>query len=164
MSELKGAVCLTPLGPFGFIERDGKVIVAGFSDDLQQLADEIGVPHSDVGDAGKSVNADLIDRYFEGEVRALDKIEVHQEGTDFRRAVWAELRNITPGEPVSYGELAERIGAPRAARAVGTSCATNPVALIVPCHRVVKSGGAPGKYGWEPSRKTWLLEHEQKNA
>jgi len=164
VGELKGAVCLTPLGPFGFIERDGKVIVAGFSDDLQQLADEIGESPDEVGDASGSVNADLIDRYFEGEVRALDKIEVHQEGTTFRRAVWAELRNITPGEPVSYGELAERVGAPRAARAVGTSCATNPVALIVPCHRVVKSGGAPGKYGWEPNRKTWLLEHEKNNA
>ncbi len=97
-------------------------------------------------------------------MQALDEIEVHQEGTDFRRAVWAELRRIAPGAPVSYGELAERVGAPRAARAVGTSCRTNPVALIVPCHRVIKADGAPGKYGWEPKRKTWLLEHESKWA
>jgi methylated-DNA-[protein]-cysteine S-methyltransferase len=122
------------------------------------------VSDAKVGDAHGSANADLIDRYFDGELRALDKIEVHQEGTTFRRAVWTELRQIAPGEPVSYGELAERVGAPRAARAVGTSCATNPVALIVPCHRVVKSGGAPGKYGWEPKRKTWLLDHEKKHA
>ncbi|MGI8408207.1 MAG: methylated-DNA--[protein]-cysteine S-methyltransferase [Actinomycetota bacterium] len=161
MMGLSGAVCLTPLGPFGFIERHGKVIRSGFTDDMQQLAGEISEP---LGDAHPSPTAHLIDRYFEGDMKALGEIEVHQEGTDFRRAVWAELRRIAPGAPVSYGELAERVGAPRAARAVGTSCRTNPVALIVPCHRVIKAGGAPGKYGWEPRRKTWLLEHESKWA
>ena len=164
MKELKGALCMTPLGPFAFLERDGKVVVSGFTDDMQQLADAIGEPDVEVGDASDSPNAQLIDRYFEGDVHALDKIEVHQEGTEFRRAVWSELRRVEPGKPVSYGELAERIGAPRAARAVGTSCKTNPVALIVPCHRVVKSGGAPGKYGYEPNRKVWLLEHEKQNG
>ena len=76
--------------------------------------------------------------------------------------MWKALRDVHAGETISYGELAERVGAPGAARAVGTANATNPICLIVPCHRVIRAGGALGGYGFGVDRKQWLLAHEAK--
>ena len=74
--------------------------------------------------------------------------------------MWKELREIRAGSTISYGELAARVGAPGAARAVGTANATNPICLVIPCHRVVRAGGALGGYGFGVDRKRWLLGHE----
>jgi AraC family transcriptional regulator of adaptative response/methylated-DNA-[protein]-cysteine methyltransferase len=82
-------------------------------------------------------------------------------GTPFQRRVWETLRAIPRGETRTYGEVAEAIGHPRAARAVGTACGINPVSLLVPCHRVVASGGSLGGYGWGPERKRALLDLER---
>jgi len=81
-------------------------------------------------------------------------------GTAFQRRVWGELRRIPAGGTASYGEVARRIGKPGAARAVGRACASNPLALAVPCHRVVRSDGDPGGYRWGVERKCALLERE----
>jgi AraC family transcriptional regulator of adaptative response/methylated-DNA-[protein]-cysteine methyltransferase len=81
-------------------------------------------------------------------------------GTAFRLRVWDALRRISRGEVVDYATLAERIGAPRAVRAVGTACGANPVALLVPCHRVLRRDGAPGGYRWGIERKLALLRAE----
>jgi AraC family transcriptional regulator of adaptative response/methylated-DNA-[protein]-cysteine methyltransferase len=81
-------------------------------------------------------------------------------GTAFQRRVWRELRRIPAGSTASYGEIARRIGKPGSARAVGRACASNPLALAVPCHRVVRSDGAPGGYRWGVERKRVLLERE----
>ena len=75
----------------------------------------------------------------------------------FQRRVWEVLRRIPPGETISYGALAQAIGVPKAARAVGRACATNPVSLAVPCHRAVGSEGAPRGYRWGVDRKRALL-------
>jgi AraC family transcriptional regulator of adaptative response/methylated-DNA-[protein]-cysteine methyltransferase len=80
--------------------------------------------------------------------------------TAFQRRVWEELRAIPPGATRSYSEVARRIGRPTAARAVARSCATNPVALVIPCHRVVAAGGGPGGYRWGMDRKRKLLSQE----
>jgi AraC family transcriptional regulator of adaptative response/methylated-DNA-[protein]-cysteine methyltransferase len=80
--------------------------------------------------------------------------------TAFQRRVWEELRAIPPGATRSYGEVARRIGRPTAARAVARSCATNPVALVIPCHRVVAAGGGLGGYRWGVDRKRRLLSKE----
>jgi AraC family transcriptional regulator of adaptative response/methylated-DNA-[protein]-cysteine methyltransferase len=82
------------------------------------------------------------------------------QGTAFQRAVWEELRRIPLGETRTYGEVAAAIGAPRAVRAVGTACGANPVAVVVPCHRVVPASGGVGNYGGGPARKRALLKSE----
>jgi len=82
-------------------------------------------------------------------------------GTPFQRAVWAALRRIPPGTTCSYTDLARAVGAPTAVRAVGTANGANPVAVVIPCHRVVRSDGSLGGYGGGLDRKRWLLEHEK---
>ena len=87
------------------------------------------------------------------------------EGTPFQKKVWAMLMRVQSGRTLSYGEIAKAIGKPRAARAVGSACGRNPVAIIVPCHRVVPSTGKqPGHYAWGTARKKWLLSHESHDA
>jgi methylated-DNA-[protein]-cysteine S-methyltransferase len=105
---------------------------------------------------------DALAAYFAGDIDALDTIAVAPQGTEFRQRVWKELREIRAGTTVSYGELAARVGAPGAARAVGTANATNPICLVIPCHRVVRTGGALGGYGFGIERKQWLLAHEER--
>ena len=81
-------------------------------------------------------------------------------GTDFQRSVWDALRTIPAGETLSYAALAERVGRPTAVRAVGLANGTNPIAVIVPCHRVIGSDSSLTGYGGGLDRKRWLLEHE----
>lgn len=81
-------------------------------------------------------------------------------GTAFQHRVWLALRDIRPGETITYGELAERLGKPGAARAVGSAVSKNPIAVAVPCHRVVRSDGSPGGYHWGAERKVKLLRRE----
>ena len=104
--------------------------------------------------------ADSFRRYFSGEIAALDEIAVATGGTDFQKAAWTALRGVKPGERLSYGDLARRLGHPKAVRAVGGANGANPVAIVVPCHRVVGSGGALTGYGGGLHRKAWLLAHE----
>lgn len=85
------------------------------------------------------------------------------QGTDFQMSVWDELTKIPMGIVVSYGEIAARIGRPKAQRAVGTAVGQNPVSLLVPCHRVVRSDGSLGGYHWGVGVKKRILEFEQKN-
>ena len=88
-------------------------------------------------------------------------LPVDVRATAFQRRVWGFLRTIPTGETRSYGEVARAIDRPSAARAVAQACATNPVALIVPCHRVVRGDGAPGGYRWGVERKRTLLARER---
>ncbi len=81
-------------------------------------------------------------------------------GTAFQQRVWQALRGLRAGETATYAEIAARIGAPRAARAVAQACASNPVALAVPCHRIVRGDGGAGGYRWGVERKRMLLERE----
>ena len=86
------------------------------------------------------------------------------QGTAFQWKVWKTLQRIPLGQTQSYGEVARAVGRPRAARAVANACARNPVALVVPCHRVVRSDGEPGGYRWGATRKEQLLRRERSNA
>jgi methylated-DNA-[protein]-cysteine S-methyltransferase len=103
-----------------------------------------------------------LDSYFGGELIDFD-LPMQLSGTDFQRRVWACLREIPYGETISYGELARRVGNPNASRAVGLANGRNPIAVIVPCHRVIAANGQLGGYGGGLDRKTWLLEHEADN-
>ena len=102
---------------------------------------------------------ELLVAYLAGETPNLD-LPLDIQATAFQRRVWQELIAIPPGETRSYSEIAEAIGVPGARRAVGRACATNPVAIIVPCHRVVRGDGAVGNYRWGVQRKEALLAKE----
>lgn len=108
--------------------------------------------------------ADALAAYAKGDVGALDGLTVEQPGTDFRQAAWKGLRRIPAGAPLSYGRFAEEIGKPTAVRAAGTACAKNLVAVVVPCHRVVRADGSVGSYLYGAEAKRALLEHEAKHA
>ncbi len=101
-----------------------------------------------------------VEAYFSGQVRALDGVVVKTGGTPFQKAVWAALRAIPAGETRSYGQLAAAVGAPRAMRAAGLANGQNPVAVIVPCHRVIGANGTLTGYAGGIERKRWLLGHE----
>jgi methylated-DNA-[protein]-cysteine S-methyltransferase len=104
--------------------------------------------------------ARALDAYFGGDLDALAHLPTATNGTPFQQTVWRALRDIPVGETESYGALAARIGQPRAARAVGLANGSNPVAIVVPCHRVIGSNAALTGYGGGLDRKRWLLEHE----
>jgi methylated-DNA-[protein]-cysteine S-methyltransferase len=101
-----------------------------------------------------------IRNYFAGDLTAIDNLPVKTNGTPFQRQVWQTLREIPPGTTISYGDLAKRIGRSAAVRAVGLANGSNPIGVIVPCHRVIGSNGSLTGYGGGMERKRWLLEHE----
>jgi methylated-DNA-[protein]-cysteine S-methyltransferase len=100
-----------------------------------------------------------LSEYFEGRRREFD-LALSPEGTPFQKAVWEELCRIPYGERVSYSEIARRIGRPEAVRAVGAANGANPIAVVIPCHRVVGSDGSLTGYGSGLPVKSWLLDHE----
>jgi methylated-DNA-[protein]-cysteine S-methyltransferase len=102
--------------------------------------------------------------YFDGDLQALDRLRVALHGTAFQCAVWSALRTIPAGSTASYAEQARRVGSPSAVRAVGAANGANPITLILPCHRVVGSGGALTGYAGGLETKRWLLVHEQRFA
>ncbi len=99
-------------------------------------------------------------RYFKGEIGVLKRLPVATSGTDFQTCIWEALRKIKDGTTISYGELARRIGKPRAVRAAGLANGQNPISIVVPCHRVIGSNGSLTGYGGGLHRKQWLLAHE----
>jgi methylated-DNA-[protein]-cysteine S-methyltransferase len=104
-----------------------------------------------------------LDAYFAGELADFD-IELDLRGTEFQRRVWTALLTIPYGETRSYGEIAAQIGAPGSARAVGLANGHNPIAIIVPCHRVIGASGSLTGYGGGLDRKRTLLELEKRRA
>lgn len=101
-----------------------------------------------------------IQAYLEGNYSSLDQIPVKAGGTAFQQQVWAALRTIPPGTAVTYGELATKLGKPTAYRAVGMANSLNPVAIVVPCHRVIGAKANLTGYAGGLERKRWLLRHE----
>jgi methylated-DNA-[protein]-cysteine S-methyltransferase len=106
------------------------------------------------------VISELLSDYFDGDFSAINGIKVRQPGATFSQAAWKAMRKIPAGKTWSYAELADRAGSPAAVRAAGTACGRNAIVLVVPCHRIVKSGGALGNYGYGANKKEWLLRHE----
>ena len=98
--------------------------------------------------------------YLRGEYSALDEIPISTGGTSFQQHVWKALRAIPPGTVMTYGEMAAQLGKPGAFRAVGAANALNPIAIVVPCHRLVGANGNLTGYAGGLERKRWLLEHE----
>jgi len=101
-----------------------------------------------------------LDGYFAGDLTAIDAIPIATAGTPFQREVWAALRQIRPGTTLSYSALARQLGRPKSARAVGLANGANPIAIVVPCHRVIGADASLSGYGGGLDRKRWLLAHE----
>ena len=112
--------------------------------------------HADPGGA-----ASVLERYFTGDLDALDDVPVEMNGTDFQKRVWSALRSVKAGRTASYAAVAAKIGSPAAVRAVGAANGANPVAIIVPCHRIIGTNGTLTGYGGGLRRKEWLLRHEK---
>lgn len=104
--------------------------------------------------------SDLLRAYLVGDFSSLDQIPVHTGGTPFQQKIWLALRSIKPGTVVTYGALAETIGRPTAYRAVGMANSLNPVAIVLPCHRVIGANAQLTGYAGGLERKQWLLQHE----
>ncbi len=152
----------TPVGTLYLISDEQILLAAGFkslNDLIKRLSEEDSLQQvTDVKKIAKI--SDLISDYFDGDLMAINSIEVRQPGAKFSQNVWKSLRKIPVGKTWSYAELAKKSGSPDAVRAAGTACGNNLIAPIIPCHRVVKSGGALGNYGYGVKIKEWLLRHE----
>ena len=149
----------SPLGEIVLAVRDGKLVALEFECVPGSLArrfpGEPLVPSGDpAGIAGR------VEAYFQGELRALEGIETDAGGTEFQRLVWRELVRIPVGERRSYSDVARAIGRPSAVRAVGAANGSNPIALVIPCHRVLGKDGSLTGYASGIERKKWLLDHE----
>lgn len=111
----------------------------------------------------KQLAADVagqLDEYFDGSRREFDLPLEFDSGSAFQQRVWRAIASIPYGQTASYADIAIAAGAPNAYRAVGSACGLNPIALIVPCHRVIASGNRLGGYGGGLESKVWLLRHE----
>jgi len=100
--------------------------------------------------------------YFKGELTSFD-VKFNISGTSFQKKVWQELEKIEYGETISYGEIAKRVGNPKAARAVGMANSKNPIPIIIPCHRVIGKDGSLTGFGGGLEIKQYLLELEKRN-
>jgi methylated-DNA-[protein]-cysteine S-methyltransferase len=153
----------TPAGAIAFARRGERLVALSFKDHWPRLLRELEARFGDLeltpdatgGQAGRALR-----RYFGGDLRALDALEVDTEGTSFQEKVWSRLRRIPAGSTLSYAQLARAIGKPSAVRAVAGANARNPVSVVVPCHRVIASDGKLSGYGGGIPRKRWLLTHE----
>lgn len=153
----------TPIGLLVVVAREERLVAASFRDrahDLvRQLEQRFGpLAFDERPDPGGIVRR--LRAYFAGDHAVLDTIPADPGGTPFQARVWAELRTIPVGTTVSYSELARRVDAPHAVRAVGAANGRNPVPLVIPCHRVIGADGRLTGYGGGLDRKRWLLVHE----
>jgi O-6-methylguanine DNA methyltransferase len=105
---------------------------------------------------------DWLTAYFSGTSAEIDGLPLDMRGAAFEKRVWAALKAIPPGETTSYGAIAEALGSAGASRAVGAANGANPIAIIVPCHRVIGASGSLTGYGGGLERKTWLIDHERR--
>ncbi len=156
----------TPIGTMRIVaDTEQRLRLAFFADDdrpvLSELSRYYGAHGFTLEPAPRTLTATVaLARYFKGDLDAIDEIPVETAGTPFQRAVWQALRTIPCGSTLSYGKLAQNIGQPDAVRAVGAANGANPVAVVVPCHRVIGASGSLTGYGGGIARKRWLLDHE----
>lgn len=158
----------TPLGPMAIAATDEALVLLEFADNperierhLQKHYPQHEQQHEDVSSHGQNAPYEqAVKDYFSGKKHALSDLACEPAGTDFQRQVWQGLQQIPVGETLSYGELASRLAKPGASRAVGLANGRNPIALVIPCHRVIGTDGSLTGYAGGMERKRWLLAHE----
>jgi methylated-DNA-[protein]-cysteine S-methyltransferase len=172
LGKVEYTVFESPLGPLTIFAGSGLLMGVEFGDnrtdfegpgstDLERelvrrlRCSGLVRPHSDPAGAVSALRA-----YFAGDLQALDTLDVDPMGTPFQLRVWNALRSVPAGRTASYRDIANAIGAPASTRAVGAANGANPIAIVVPCHRIIGSGGSLVGYGGGLERKRWLLQHE----
>ena len=136
-------------------DRDDKCLIK-----LKANLGEIKIIDAEVSKPLKAA----LDAYFSGERSAFDSVKLAPFGTPFQISAWRALQTIPYGKTASYGDQAKKIGNPKAVRAVGGANNKNPIAIVIPCHRVIGSDGKMVGFGGGISTKEWLLQHEAKFA
>ena len=152
----------TPIGTLNVI-ADGELLLGANLSSVKALKDGLDSLYkgSEFREVSKiPIISDLISDYFDGDTSAINGIKVSQPGGTFSQSAWKSMRKVRPGKVISYAQLAENSGSPKAVRAAGSACAKNAIVLVVPCHRIVKTGGALGNYAYGINKKEWLLRHE----
>ncbi|MEY3889844.1 MAG: hypothetical protein RLY62_26 [Actinomycetota bacterium] len=152
----------TPIGELTLIADEDILVASGFYG-IENLKNRIfDQDRNQKIKYSKSIPiiSELVEAYFEGDLNSINAIKVRQSGAKFSQEVWKALRKIPSGKTLTYTELAARAGSKAAIRAAGTACGQNLIAPIVPCHRIIKSGGAIGNYAYGIKIKEWLLSHE----
>jgi len=153
----------TPIGALRLVVSENALCGVGFVDRWAGLQRALKRRFGEVrllrerNPAGASAR---LEAYFAGELPALDGLPVQTSGTPFQQQVWAALRRIEVGRTASYSEIARVIGSPAAVRAVGAANGSNPISIVIPCHRVIRADGDLCGYGGGIERKRWLLQHE----
>ena len=153
----------SPIGPLTLVAAAGRLTGLYMDAQRHRPGDEvIGTPGEEEAEPFASAAAQLT-AYFAGQLTEFD-LPLAPAGTQFQRTVWAALRQIPYGETWSYGQLASKIGNPAAVRAVGLANGRNPIAVVIPCHRVIGADGSLTGYGGGLGRKRFLLELEAGSA
>jgi methylated-DNA-[protein]-cysteine S-methyltransferase len=149
----------TPVGSLKLYFTDRGLAALEFAGKGAARAPGQGAPPPHLKPLIEAAKRDLI-AYFNGSPTGFAALTLDPQGTPFQLRVWQELRRIPTGQTISYGELARRVGNPKASRAVGQANGRNPIPIIVPCHRVIAADGSLGGYSSGLDRKRWLLRHE----
>lgn len=153
----------TPIGDMILVARDGVLLLLEFEDATGRMEREMKLRfkgHELQHTENPFCLSQIMQDYFAGNISAIDNILTDGGGTSFEKQVWAELRKIPSGSTVSYGSIARKLGDINMSRAVGTANGRNPIAIVVPCHRVIGADGSMTGYGGGIARKEWLLRHE----
>jgi len=156
----------TPIGELGIVaDEDGKLRAVEWTEHDDRMHHSFRLHYGKDGYALKNARnpaglSAALRAYFDGELTAINGLKVVTGGTEFQKSVWKALRAIPCGETISYATLAERVGRPKAVRAVGHANGDNPISVVVPCHRVIGTNGSLTGYGGGIERKRWLLAHE----
>lgn len=151
----------SPIGSLILIEQDGALITLAFGHRWAFAETYLRRYYGTLPTRlGRCRNAESVERYFCGELSALSTIKWSVQGTVFQQMVWRNLVEIVTGKTVSYLSLAQQIGRPRAVRAVANAVGANPLAIVLPCHRVMGSDGSLTGFGGGLDKKRWLLCHE----
>jgi len=164
MTTIETARVETPIGPLLLAACEGTLVVLQFDQGPDALRRELERRFGPCLLEDRPDPAGAVARlraYFAGDLAAIDAIPADPGGTEFQRKVWDELRRIPVGTTVSYSELARRVRAPGSVRAVGAANGRNPIAVVIPCHRVIGADGSLTGYGGGLDRKEWLLAHER---
>src|SRR4051812_17712315 len=140
----------TPIGPLTVAARGPRVCMVHFGPRSSYVSSSLGNWYpgetvEDDDDPGGAVT--ILHRYFDGDLKSLDDVNVELHGTAFQQKVWMALRTVRQGTTLSYAQLADRVGSPSAVRAVGAANGANPVAVVLPCHRIIGSNGSLTGYG-----------------
>ena len=163
MKQLKSDRYNSPIGEILVLADNGRLCYLDFADNDERLTTLLTTRY---GKFSITPEPDLLglrarlDRYFAGQWEAFDGLELCTDGTDFQRKVWRGLRTIPAGKAISYCQLANAIDKPSAIRAAAGANARNPIAIVIPCHRVIAADGSLGGYAGGLERKSWLLSHE----